>query len=225
MSHVTLTPATLAPHFPGVRALLGPEHFARLLAESFARAAELDLPPDAALHGRLVQPDAPRPAHVPARLVADVAATERALAESAQLAPATRDQPRLGPELSDWLRRPDAAHAVLQPLRALRIIPVAFRLEGWLRAVRAGRIPAHLPRREERVLLCYPLAGNRHVAPAPWLADVEPAAGRFLSLLALGTPLGEALADAAAHGLPETQAHDALLEALLEGLFTELRGD
>ena len=222
----------LAAQFPALRVLLGAECFGQLRTEALLRAEARGQRPGATIHGRLVQPDAPRPAHVPARLAADVAAVEWALCESARLAPATLGLPRLTVAAFDALRDEARDHTVLEPLPSLRIVPVAFRLDSWLRAAREGRPLPRLPRRQERALLVHPLVGPGSIPragadgdPEPpagpiWFEGVDAPVGRLLSLLALGTPLGPALADAAARGLPEPAALTALVEAVLEGLFT-----
>lgn len=230
-------PATLAesvagsplPGFPALAHLIGAECFAQLGAAATARAAEQGVEPGAVVHHLMVQRDAPRPAAVSSRLAADVAALERAIEEVTRRAPESAREPRLlEPELVtlpmvQWER------AALVTLRAFRLIPVAYRLESYVRRLHSGGSrPPPPPRREEQAVAVYALPallrGHGALTPAAWWQGLAAGEGRLLATLALGAPLGEATRDAVTRGaVASPAAARALITAWVrEGMFASV---
>jgi|GEM_PF-3706582 len=198
--------ATLRRQFPALRHLLGEPAFARLgdlaIGHSAAQGVPADsdsgVPARAFVHGILVHGDVSAPDGVPARLLADVAALEAALADVQALAPRAQHEPRLS--LAELTALPAAARdaAALRPTRALRLVPVAHRLATWLRDVHEGRSPAP-PRRGEQHVAFYALPGllSAHdETPITWWHGLPPGEGLLLARAALGVPLGALRAEA-----------------------------
>jgi hypothetical protein len=223
----------LRSQFPALRRLLGEPAFERLAALALAHSAAQGVPADSAtgvaprafVHGLLVHGDVAPPDGTPPRLLADVAALEAAIADVTALAPAAQHEPRL-PESALLALPPEARElAALRPTRALRLVSVAFRLAGWLRDVHSGREPLP-PRRGEQHVAIYalPALTGAHGLPVTWWHGLQPAEGRLLSRLALGTRLGVLHEEAVAGGwnADADELANWLAGWVREGLFTEI---
>jgi hypothetical protein len=213
------------PGFPALAHLLGPDCFARLADAAAARAAELGCEPGAVVHHLLLQRDAPRPSAVSSRLAADVAALERAIEEVARRAPDSAREQRL--RESDLVTLPlvQWERAALVTLRAFRLIPVAYRLESWVRRLHSGASrPPPPPRREEQAVAVYALPGMGALRPDAWWQGLSAGEGRLLATVALGAPLGEAARDAVTRGaVANPAAARALITAWVrEGMFASV---
>jgi hypothetical protein len=229
-----LPPDALHAQFPALRRLLGEPAFERLAAlaleHSAAQGVPADsptgVPPRAFVHGLLVHGDVAPPDGTPPRLLADVAALEAALADLAALAPRAQHQPRLQESALAALPPDVRERTALRPTRALRLVPVAFRLAGWLREVREGKQP-RAPRRGEQHVVLYVLPALPSLSDAPpviWWHGLAPTEGRLLSRIALGTRLGPLHEEARAQGWTEgATGVDAWIGGWIrEGLFSEL---
>jgi hypothetical protein len=226
--------AALRAQLPALRRLLGEPAFEHLTVQALQHSASQGVPPESPsgvpplhfVHGLIVHGDVPVPDGVPPRLLADVAAVEAAIAEVCALAPRAQHEPRLA--LAELQALPAAALATasLRPARALRLVPVAFRLAGWLRDVHEGRNP-HPPRLGDQHVAVYALPGllSAHdETPVTWWHGLPPTEGRLLGRLALGSPLGELRAEAAERGwiASEQELDDWLAGWVREGLFAEV---
>ena len=220
----------LRAQYPALALLLGAESFARLAALAVAHSAAQGVPPDSAsgvpagafVHGLLVHGDVPAPDGTPARLLADVAALEWAVAEVRALAPLAQHEPRLTEAQLDALP-PDALPAAsLRPTRALRLVPCAFRLAGWPGDVHEGKQPLP-PRRGEQHVAVYALPAllPGEQVPVVWWTSLSHAEGRLLSRAALGTPLGTLREEAVERGWArdEEMLVGWLRDWVREGLF------
>ncbi len=217
-------PAPLAA-FPALAHLLGEECWRRLVEAAAAAARATGAEPGAVVHGLLVKADAPRPEQVPGRLVADVAAVERAIEEVTAMAASVAAETRLGADAFAALDGADRERAVLMPSRALRVVPVAFRVAGFVRRLhRGGRRPT-LPPREEQHVIVHALPALGELPPCAWWNGLPPGEGRLLATLSMGTPLGEATAAAVASGdvADGPAAHALVTGWLRDGLFTGWR--
>lgn len=209
-------PATraLAEDFPALAYILGEPAFAALSAEALAVAARSDRAPGELLQAvvtrRIVRGE-PAPWSVPSRLVADLAALEWAVSQVNDVPPVD--------ELP--LRRdqfPTDDDVVLVPVAGFRIVAVAFRLDAYLRRIAQGRRPPPPGRADQSIVVYKPYGQACRL-----VLDRGP--GRMLSLLAVGTPVGEAV-DLAVQSewLPDPpSARDAILEWIGEGLFASVR--
>jgi hypothetical protein len=224
----------LRVQFPALRRLLGEAAFERLAAlaleHSSAQGVPADsatgVPPRAFVHGLLVHGDVAPPDGTPPRLLADVAALEAALADLAALAPRAQHEPRLHESALATLPPEVRDATALRPTRALRLVPVAFRLAGWLREVHEGKQP-RAPRRGEQYVVLYvlpALPGLTDGLPVTWWHGLPPAEGRLLSRLALGTRLGPLHDEAVAQGwiADAAELQTWLAGWVREGLFSEL---
>ena len=226
--------AALRAQLPALRRLLGDAGFEQLTRHALEHSASQGVPPDSPtgvpalhfVHGLIVHGDVTVPDGVPPRLLADVAAVEAAIAEVAALAPSAQHEQRLA--WSELTALPAAAlkGASLRPARALRLVPVAFRLAGWLRDVHEGRSP-HPPRLGEQHVAVYALPGllSAHdETPVTWWHGLPPTEGRLLARLALGTPIGELRTEALERGwIASDEDLDNWLGGWVrEGLFAEV---
>jgi hypothetical protein len=218
------TEAAALAGYPGLARLLGPECFGTLREAAVRRAAGRGVEPDSVVHSLLVTGDVPRPAGISRRLAADLAAVESAILEVGRRAPLMADLPRVSEEQLDALPRSSRRRCVLDPIPALRLVPVGHRLESWLRRARSGRQPG-LPPRHDNEIAVYPLPGRRLGDETIWWLSLEPAEARLLGELALGTPLGAAIDEALEQGeLGDSARVDRLIVSWLrEGLFARLR--
>lgn len=228
-------PPDLPAQFPALAALLGPAAFARLCAQAGEHSAAQGVAPDSAsgvpagafVHGLLVHGDVPPPDGTPARLAADVAALEWAVAEVRALAPHAQHEPRLTEPQLDALAPGALAAAALRPTRALRLVPCAFRVAGWLRDVHEGKQPL-APRRGEQHVAVYALPAllPGEQAPVVWWTSLSHAEGRVLSRAAAGTPLGALRADAVERGWVRDEAMlmGWVRDWVREGLFAGVEG-
>jgi hypothetical protein len=228
-------PPDLQAQFPALASLLGPAAFARLSALAGEHSAAQGVAPDSAsgvpagafVHGLLVHGDVPAPDGTPARLLADVAALEWAVAEVSALAPRAQHEPRLTDAQLEALAPAALAAAALRPTRALRLVPCAFRLAGWLRDVHEGKQP-HPPRRGEQHVAVYALPAllPGEQAPVVWWTSLSHAEGRVLARAALGTPLGTLRAEAVERGWVRDEAMlmGWLRAWVREGLFAGVEG-
>ena len=224
----------LRAQLPALRLLLGEDAFEPLVALAVQHSDAQGVPPESPtgvpalhfVHGLIVHGDVPVPDGVPPRLLADVAALEAAVAEVHALAPRAQHEPRLPLAELQALSPAERDRVVLRPARALRLVPVAFRLAGWLRDVHEGRMP-HPPRLGEQYVAVYALPGllSAHdETPVTWWHGLPAPEGRLLARLALGIPLGELRAEAATRGWIATDEElDTWLAGWVrEGLFAEL---
>lgn len=212
--------AALAPRladvFPALAATLGGEAFAELAAAAVAAAGESGRLPgemmQAVVTRRIVSGrDAEDPWGVPSRLVADLAALEWALV-AVEATPSDHELP---------LRRdqfPSDDATVLVPVEGFRIVSVAFRLDAYVRRVHEGRKPEPAPRADQSIVIYKPYGRACRLVTGR-------GEGRLLSLLAVGTPVGEAVDAAVLHEwLPDAPtARDLILEWIGEGLFAGVR--
>jgi len=260
--------------FPALAQLLGADDFGALARAACVAAdaaaatgscaavdpSREDLPrvqPGALVHGLLVRRGACADDRIPSRLAADIAALEWTIHAVAGRAPTQDSDRRASPlelHASDGGEPRQSAwrDAVLAPLRAFDIVPVAFRLESWVRRVHEGRRTASLPSRGEQHIVvsarrplqapAEPATAGADSGPAGlapdelpdprlipldpvWWFALPPGQGELLCSLALGTPAGAAVRRALARGwLDDEAAGLALVEAWLrEGLFTDVR--
>lgn len=230
-----LSPAdALRAQFPALRRLLGEAAFERLAALAVAHSAAQGVPADSAtgvpprafVHGLLVHGDVAPPDGTPPRLLADVAALEAAVADLSALASQTQHEPRLHESALAALSSEVRERTALRPTRALRLVPVAFRLAGWLREVHEGKEP-HAPRRGEQYVVLYvlpALPGLMDGQPMIWWHGLPPSEGRLLSRIALGTRLGPLREEAFVQGwAADATSLDTWLGGWIrEGLFSEL---
>jgi hypothetical protein len=236
----------LAAAFPALAHLLGRAGFDMLCDAARQRAQRFDLPAGALLHGLLLRH------HVasdiaPSRLAADVAALEWSISQMEALVPRWVSAPRASPaDLPGAAADASAAAApddgqaeprndawkaaVLEPVRAVDIVPVAFRLASWVRR-RHGPQPRHLDalpvRHDQKIVVWVPHVPGAQAAPAGarvWWHALEAGPGRLLERIALGAPLGAAVQAALAHGwIADEAAARALLDRWLrEGLFARV---
>jgi len=219
--------------FPALRRLLGADGFGLLSGLAAAHSAAQGVPaqsctgvaPHAFFHGLIVHGDVPAPDGVPVRLLADVAAVEAAIAEVSAQAPDAQHEPRLAESALTALSAEARDAASLRPTRALRLLPVAYRVAGWLRDVHLGRDPRP-PRRGDQHVAVYALPAVRHDGgmPVTWWHGLPPAEGRLLARATLGMPLGELRAAAIDQGwITDGESLDAWLAGWVrEGLFAEI---
>ena len=209
--------AALAEDFPALAHVLGPRRFRRLGAEVLGRARETGRPPGSYVErvvvDHMLRLRSRKAGSSSSRLAADVAALEWARLSVAHAPP--RDTPPLC--RADLPAGEALAGAVLEPIDALRLVPVAFALGAYLRRVSDDRRPP-LPRRADHTLL---VARPRS---EPVLETLTRGEGRLLNLLCLGTPVGEALATAQAQGwTPDaTSALASLHQWVGSGFFAEV---
>lgn len=206
--------------YPALAHLLGPEHFASLAHQAAERAEREGLEPNALVHSLLVRRSTPLPDDVPSRMAADVAAVEREICVVGQLAPQCAELPRVSVGVLENLDHETLRATRLVPIRALGIVPVGYRVDGFVRRVRAGKLPPP-PVRQAQSVVVHALGS---VQPIAWTRAVSHAEGRMLTLLSLGTALGATLDECTgSDGFP-TQA-DALAALdiwLREDLFTRV---
>jgi hypothetical protein len=226
--------AVLRRQFPALARLLGEPAFAQVSSLAAGHSAAQGVPvesdsgvaPRAFVHGLLVHGDVLAPDGVPARLLADVAALEAALADVQALAPRAQHEPRLTEADLQALTAEARDAAALRPTRALRLVPVAYRLATWLRDVHEGRSPAP-PRRGEQHVAFYALPGllSAHdETPITWWHGLPPGEGLLLARAALGVPLGQLRAEALARRwiASEEELDASLAGWVREGLFAEI---
>jgi len=250
---------------------------AAAVARSSDPDAARDIPAGAAIHGLLVRRDTRTDDRIPSRLAADIAALEWAIhcvagratshdldrratprdldaaGASPSPAPPSCDASLRGASPRDASTRdpiaPDEGWraASLQPVRAFDIVPIAFRLENWVRRAHDGRRAPRLPMRGEQHVVVYARpAVSAHAAGEPaathapdadelpdpravelqpvWWFALTPELGALLARLALGVPVGAALREAVQHGwMPDEAAARGQLDAWLrEGLFARV---
>jgi hypothetical protein len=209
----------LADH-PTLAHLLGPRHFALLAHEATKRAQREQVRPADLLHSLIVHRAAPLPDDVPSRMAADVVAVEREISVVGELIPRCAGMPRLSAGALSEIDRDTLRASRLETIRALGIVPVGYRVDGYVRRVRAGKLPEP-PERAAQTVVVYELGLAN---PVVWCRAVSHAEGRMLSLIALGETLGEAIdAGIAPDGFSnKAAALHALDFWLREGLFTNL---
>ncbi len=204
---------SLATDFPALAYTLGQARFDGLADQALAAADATGSPAGEWLLRMLVSFDI-RTEGIPSRLSADVAALEWAIAQ-VHATPAPTHAPMLRRDV------PDDAHsrpgAMLVPIDALRIVPVAFRLDAYLRRIAAGRRP-QAPARGDQVVVVYRPAGRVHRIA---LSSGE---GRLLQHLRLGVPVTDAVAAAVANGsaIDVGSARRDIDFWLGEGLFSQV---
>ncbi len=232
----------LADGFPALSAVLGDEAFAELAGAAVTAAAEAGRRPgemmQAVVTRRIVRgqvtdplPDpvtgpvadpGTNPAdsktagatgswNVPSRLVADLAALEWAMVAV--------DGVPVGTELP--LRRdefPSDDGTVLVPVAGFRIVSVAFRLDAYVRRIHQGRRPEPPARADQSIVIYRPYGSACRLV-------LDRGEGRLLSLLAVGTPVGEAVEAAVQHEwMPDAPtARDTILNWVGEGMFAGVR--
>jgi hypothetical protein len=179
----------LEADFPVLAHILGEARFDRLARVTERAARRMDARP-----GELVETVVSRWAvrhdlraeKLPSRLVADLAALEWAVVEVDTFPTSDSGSPLRRDQLPE-----DLTVAVLVPIPALQLIGVAFRLDAYIRRVREGRTVA-LPLRGDQTIAVF--RPNDKVCSLAMTRD----AGRLLSLLIQGAPVGEAM-DTAIH--------------------------
>ena len=107
---------------------------------------------------------------------------------------------------------------MLIPITSLRLVTVAFRLDAFVRRVRSQRRPP-LPPRGDQIVVVYRPHGPVH------RLVLTRGEGRLLSLLAVGTPAGKAMATSVDQGwVPDAATADDRLRFWVgEGMFAEVR--
>ncbi len=225
------TAAVLAAIYPALAHLLGPKPFAALCATASARSAAADVQPGRLIHALLLRREARTDDRIPSRLAADIAALEwsiHRLADRPQHAEAERPAtPRdllaataagCGPD-DGW------RVATLQPSRHFDIVPVAFRLDTWVRRVHQGRRMKRMPMRgEQHIVVHAPDRASGDAGAPVWWFALPPGPGTLLAHLALGQPIGVAVASAVHRGwmADEAAALEQLDGWLREGLFARV---
>jgi len=177
----------LEAQFPVLAHVLGETRFGRLARITTRAASRLEADP-----GELVQAVVSRWAvrqdfrteKLPSRLVADLAAVEWAVIEVNMFPPPESGSPLRRDQLPE-----DLDAAVLVPIPALQLMGVAFRLDAYIRRIREGRNVALPDRGDQTIAVFRP---HEKVCTLAMTRD----AGRLLSLLIQGAPVGEAMTTA-----------------------------
>ncbi len=199
--------------FPALTHVLGEEGFDVLAAEALDEAGGDIRRAGGRIHALIVR-GRTLPAGVPARLAADLAALEWATSSVGLHPPA----PSVAPDVIEaMLAADDWRNTRLTTIPALRLVPVVFRLDTFVRRVERGHRPPHPARRDCWIVVARP---GKHT----WHLSLPPAAGRLLGSLILDVTLGEAADRALTHGSTDVeQVREHIRDWAWEGLFTQVR--